>query len=64
MEKVMPLTSDHNDTDASSFAQLDGAHDLFARGIQHADTAHKGEISLMNTEKHGVVGETWILPFF
>lgn len=52
----MPLTSDHNDSDASSLAQLDGAHDLFARGIQHANTSHKGEISLRSIEKLGEVG--------
>lgn len=40
------LTSDHNDTDSSSSAQLNGAGDLFTGGIQHAHAANKGQVSL------------------
>lgn len=40
------LTSDHNDTDSSVFAQLNGASDLFTGRIQHTHTANKGQVSL------------------
>lgn len=42
----MILTGDHDDTDSSSPAQLDGATDLLARGIQHTNTANEGQVSL------------------
>lgn len=40
------LTSDHDDTDSSSSAQLNGASDLLTRGIQHTHAANKGQVSL------------------
>ena len=42
----MPLTGDHDDTDSSSPAQLNGASDLLTRGIQHTHAANKGQVSL------------------
>lgn len=47
---ICVLTSDHDDTDASGPAQLDGTHDFFTRRVEHANTAHKGQVSL---EKKG-----------
>lgn len=40
------LTSDHDDTDSSISAQLNGASDLLTRGIQHTHAANKGQVSL------------------
>lgn len=45
------LTSDHDDTDASSPAQLDGAHDFLTRRVEHANAAHKGQVSLEKKRK-------------
>lgn len=39
-------TSDHDDTNASISAELNGAGDLFTRGIQHTNAADKGQVSL------------------
>jgi len=40
------MTSDHDHADAGRPAQLDGALDLLARGVQHAHAAHEGEVGL------------------
>lgn len=48
------LTSDHDDTDAGSPAELDGAHNLLTRRVQHANTAHKGQVSLEKKRKQQV----------
>lgn len=40
------LTSDHDNADSSSSAQLNGASDLLTRGIQHTHAANKGQVSL------------------
>lgn len=45
------LTSDHDDTDASSPAQLDGAHNFLTRRVEHANTAHEGQVSLEKRRK-------------
>lgn len=42
----MILTGDHNDTDSSIPAQLNGASDLLTRGIQHTSAANEGQVSL------------------
>lgn len=39
-------TSDHDDTDASIPAELNGASDFFTRGIQHTNAADEGQVSL------------------
>lgn len=48
------LTSDHDHTDASSPAQLDGARNLLTRRVEHANTAHKGQVSLEEKRKKNV----------
>lgn len=40
------LTGDHDNADPSSSAQLDGAHHFFTRGVEHANTAHEGQVGL------------------
>lgn len=40
------LTSDHNDTDSSSPAQLNGASDLLTGRVQHTHAANEGQVSL------------------
>lgn len=40
------LTCDHDDSYASLTTHSDGAEDFFSRGVQHAHTAHKGQIGL------------------
>lgn len=42
-------TSDHNDTNASIPAELNGARDLFTRGIQHTNAADEGQVSLRDS---------------
>ena len=49
----MILTSDHNDTDSSSSAQLNGWSDLLTRGIQHTNAANKGQVSLGEDGRKG-----------
>lgn len=39
-------TSDHDDTNASVPAELNGASDFFTRGIKHTNTADEGQVSL------------------
>lgn len=41
--------SDHDDTNASSLAELNGASDFFTRGIQHTDAADEGQVSLRDS---------------
>lgn len=40
------LTGDHDNADPGGPAQLDGAHHLLTRGVEHTDTAHKGQVGL------------------
>lgn len=47
------LTSDHDDTDSSSSAELNWATDLLTRGIQHTHTANKGQVSLRREFREG-----------
>lgn len=51
------LTSDHDDTDSSISAQLNGAGDFLARGIQHTHTANKGQVGLRKDIVHEVTGD-------
>lgn len=44
-------TSDHDNTNASSSAQLNGASNLFTGGIQHTNAANEGQVSLTKTWK-------------
>lgn len=47
--KIELHTSDHDDTNASILAELNGASDFFTRGIQHTNTANEGQVSLRDT---------------
>lgn len=49
------LTSDHDDTDSSGPAQLNGTHDLLTRRVEHANAAHKGQVSLEKQRKQQVL---------
>lgn len=40
------LTSNHNDTDSSSPAQLNRASDLLTGRVQHTHAANEGQVSL------------------
>lgn len=51
--KCVP-TRDHDDTDASSLAELDGTHHLLTRRVKHSNAAYKGQISLKNKRKQKV----------
>lgn len=42
-------TSDHDDTNASSPAELNGARDFFTRRIQHTNTPNEGQVSLRDS---------------
>lgn len=48
------LTSDHDDTYASSLAQLNGTHNFFPRRVEHANTAHESQVSLERQRKQKV----------
>jgi len=50
MDKIKH-TSDHDNTNASSPTQLNGARNLFTGGIQHTNTANEGQVSLNKTQK-------------
>ncbi len=42
-------TSNHDNTNASSPAQFNGASNFFTGGIQHTNNANEGQVSLNKT---------------
>merc|ERR1719365_11825 len=52
---VLVVSSDHDDTDASLFAELDGRGNLHPGGVKHADDADKSEVDFVLCELGGVV---------
>merc|ERR1719365_380331 len=52
---VLVVSSDHDDTDASLFAELDGRGNLHPGGVKHADDADESEVDFILGELGGVV---------
>merc|ERR1719305_1698285 len=52
---ILVVSSDHDDTDASLLAELDGGSDLHPWGVKHADDSNEGEVHFILSELGSVV---------